>query len=580
MSNYKSYEFIFLYLINKCILLFKYIDNNNQKDILYEIKIFINKLNEIFSTADFKNNDEKKNKILEILINYFEKIIDEKIYNLITDINKDNIISEVEKIALNICENNEKKNKVNNLLKDPLNDPFNDPLKDPFNDPLNDPLNETKLDNKVNNSLKDPLNETTLDNKINNSLNKSINKNELIELENKLNNKVITIFNEIEKNIKISLKNYIEHTNYVEYDLDKKFNSKLDDYILKIEDKIKELLRNDLINNKVYEYIKNQINSIYEYIENIRNNDINKHIEDKIRLLGNIFNDNIEDIFNKLDKRIIDNEEKFKKYMDEKINNSNFNKNKFNITFDKDINEIKLYYYDNEIASTKLNIKGLIGPKGPTGNKGDNGDTPIIRKIKFDQNNKLKFIIQENNNIYEVISDESIPLGPRGLQGERGECGKSIMDLKWNQDNVMRIDEDNKGSLIFLKSLCVGDKSHCIKDNSLSIAGGKCYQNNSFAIGSNSKTLDLDSIAIFGTTIGKRAFSYRADNVDENSVIFGKKEKNDYNIDSIQLISKEINLECDSLKIKTNKYENNKLKELEERLIFIENKIVDILKKI
>jgi len=154
------------------------------------------------------------------------------------------------------------------------------------------------------------------------------------------------------------------------------------------------------------------------------------------------------------------------------------------------------------------------------------------------------------------------------------------MDLKWNQDNVMRIDEDNKGSLIFLKSLCVGDKSHCIKDNSLSIAGGKCYQNNSFAIGSNSKTLDLDSIAIFGTTIGKRAFSYRADNVDENSVIFGKKEKNDYNIDSIQLISKEINLECDSLKIKTNKYENNKLKELEERLIFIENKIVDILKKI
>jgi len=564
MSNYKSYEFIFLYLINKCILLFKYIDNNNQKDILYEIKIFINKLNEIFSTADFKNNDEKKNKILEILINYFEKIIDEKIYNLITDINRDTIISEVEKIALNICENNEKKNKVNTSLKDALNDPLKDAL--------NDPLNKTTLDNKVNKSFS----ENNLDNKINNSL----NKNELIELENKLNNKVITIFNEIEKNIKISLKNYIEHTNYVEYDLDKKFNSKLDNYILKIEDKINELLRNDLINNKVYEYIRNQINSIYEYIENIRNNDINKHIEDKIRLLGNIFNDNIEDIFNKLDKRVIDNEEKFKKYMDEKINNSNFNKNKFNIIFDKDINEIKLYYHDNEIASTKLNIKGLIGPKGPVGNKGDNGETPIIRKIKFDQNNKLKFIIQENNNIYEVISDESIPLGPRGLQGERGECGKSVMDLKWNQDNVMRIDEDNKGSLIFLKSLCVGDKSHCIKDNSLSIAGGKCYQNNSFAIGSNSKTLDLDSIAIFGTTIGKRAFSYRADNVDENSIIFGKKEKNDYNINSIQLISKEINLECDSLKIKTNKYENNKLKELEERLIFIENKIVDILKKI
>ena len=59
MDN-KSYEFIFLYLINKCILLFKYIDTFNQKNILYEIKIFINKLQEIFTDSDFKNNEEKK----------------------------------------------------------------------------------------------------------------------------------------------------------------------------------------------------------------------------------------------------------------------------------------------------------------------------------------------------------------------------------------------------------------------------------------------------------------------------------------------------------------------------------------
>ena len=64
MDNFKSYEFTFLYLINKCILLFKYIDNNYQKDILHDIKNFINKLQEIFSTIDFKNNIDKKNKIL------------------------------------------------------------------------------------------------------------------------------------------------------------------------------------------------------------------------------------------------------------------------------------------------------------------------------------------------------------------------------------------------------------------------------------------------------------------------------------------------------------------------------------
>ena len=123
-------------------------------------------------------------------------------------------------------------------------------------------------------------------------------------------------------------------------------------------------------------------------------------------------------------------------------------------------------------------------------------------------------------------------------------------------------------------------KSHCIKDNSLSIGGGRCYQNNSISVGNNAKTLDSESIAFFGTCIGKKSFCYRADNVDENSLSFGKKDKNNYNINSINMISKEFNIECDSFKIKTNKYENNKIKELEDKIIYLEKKMVEIIKKI
>jgi hypothetical protein len=576
MNNYKSFDFIFLFLINKCILLFKYIDNDNQKNILYEIKLFINKLNEIFSNSDFKNNEEKKNKILEILINYFLKLIDEKIYYLIKDDNKESIIIETERIALNLCENNDKKDSINK------SDTEKKTEKKIIN---NSEINSEKNINKYPEKNSEKNIEKYSDINIERYSEKNIDNNQdyklkLKELEDRLNNKVITIFNDIEKNIKQFLKNHIEHTNFIEFDLDKKFNGKLDNYIFKIEEKLKELLNNDFINNNINDYIKNQINNIYDYIDKIKNNEINKCIENKIRLLGDIFNNNIEDIFKKIDQKVIKNEEYFIKYIDEKINSNNFNTNNFNIIFDKDLNEIKLLYYNKEVTSTKLNIKGLIGPKGPIGNKGDTGETPIIRKIKFQEDNKLKFTIQENSKIYEVISDDPIPPGPRGLQGERGQIGKTILDLKWNQDNVMRIDEDNKESLIFLKALCIGDKSHCLKDNSLSIAGAKCYQNNSFAIGPNSKTLDSESIALFGTSIGKKSFSYRADNVDENCVIFGKKERSDYNINSILLLAKEINLECDSFKIKTNKYENSKFKELEERIIFIEKKLNDILKKI
>ena len=418
----------------------------------------------------------------------------------------------------------------------------------------------------------------------------NLNTNDFIILEKKINSKIKNIFNEIENNIKTSLKDYFEHTKYVEYDLDKKFNLKIENNNLLIENRVKEILSHNLIKdpideNIIYEnlnnLIKDQINDIYKYLENNLNlkikENISNELEYKIKLLGNIFNDNIEKIFNNLNKRIHDNEQDLISMFENKINNYNFNKNNFNIIFDKDNNEIKLSYCNDIITSAKINIKGLIGPKGPQGNK---GDTPIIRKIQVIDGDRLKFILQDTNSLYEVISDNSIPSGPPGIQGPKGESGKSMLDLKWNQDSVMRIDDENKDSLIFLKSLCVGDKSHCLKDNSIAIGGGRCYQNNSISIGSNSKTLDNESIALFGTCIGKRSFSYRSDNVDENTIEFGKKEKQHYNISSYNINSKEINLDCDILRIKTNKYENNKLKELEDKIIILEKKIVDIYKKI
>lgn len=581
MDNFKSYEFTFLYLINKCILLFKYIENDYQKEILTDIKTFINKLQSIFSNVDFKNNEEKKNKILEVLISYLEKVIDEKIYYLIDYKIRENVIIEVEKTALSMCENKEKK----------------------------------EDDNK--------------EQQVHISLN---------EFEQKINTKIKTIFSDMECNIKKSLKNYFDNTKYIEHNFEHKtkeiliqllnneefknllYNDhKIEKYtheLLKnqikhiytyidhnlqnnqnndVEEKIKEIF-NQLINNDTFkelffnnrqleEYIQflfqKQISDIYTNIESIikKYSNFNEEFENKIMLLGNIFNENIQKIFNNLDEKINNNEKDIVKLLDEKINN-HFDKNNFNIVFDKDLNEIQLFYFNELITSTKINIKGLIGQRGPEGKKGDNGLTPIIRKINISEDKKFKFIIQEGNNLYEIISDDHIPCGPMGIQGPKGEPGKSIMDLKWNQENVMRVDNENTNSIIFLKSLCIGDKSHCLKDNSIAIAGGRCYNNNSFSIGNNSKTLDSDSIALYGTCIGKKAFSYMADNVDENCVEFGKKDKGNHMIHSFNIYSKEINFDCDVFRIKTNKYENNKIKELEEKIIFLEKKIIEILKKI
>lgn len=557
MDNLKSYEFTFLYLINKCILLFKYIDIKEQQNILYDIKLFINKLHEIFSNHNYKNNEDKKNKILEILIEYFEKIIDDKIYNLLIG-DKNAIIIEIEQKALYICEQNEINKKINKAVS----------IQPPIQQSVPQPAQniEKKINTNLNNT-KEIIKNTLL-----NNLNHS---NDFIEFEKKINNKVKSIFNEIENNIKNTLKDYLNHTESIENDYDKKFNEKLSSNNIFIENKVKELLCNDTLKDSLYEYINNlikfQITDIYSYIDtyvdkyvdryienyvNRTNNYSSENIDHKIVLLTNIFNENIRNAFN------------------------NLNLNDLKIIFDKEQNEMQLYYNNNLINSTKINIKGLIGPKGPEGKQGNKGDTPIIKKINVTDNNKLKIIIQDNTNIYEVISEDNLPCGPKGDEGKQGEPGKTYLDLSWNQDNIMRIDKEVNNSLIFLKSLCVGEKSHCLKENSLSIAGAKCFNNNSFAIGSESKTLDSESIAFFGTCIGKKAFSYRADNVDENSVQFGMKNKTNYNTSSFNIVSKEINLDCDILKIKTNNYENSKIKELEDKIIFLEKKIAEINKKI
>lgn len=540
MDNLKSYEFTFLYLINKCILLFKYIDNNHQKNILYDIKIFINKL---------QNLSLDKNKILEVLIEYFQQIIDSKIYKFLIG-NKDSILKEVEIKALYICEQNESNKRISENIS----------IKPDIN------LYEYEKN-------KDIIN---IEQKINNNLNntKEIIKNSLLEnnndLEKKVNNKIKSIFNEIENNIKNTLKDYLAHTESIEHEYDKKFSEKMKANNIFIENKVKELLCNDTLYEYINNSIKFQITDIYAYVENIINTNMKNEIEQKIILLGEIFNKNINTAFNDIKNNEND---LFKTLKD------TYNKNNFKIIFDKEQNEIRLCYCNEIISSTKINIKGLIGPKGPDGKKGDKGETPIIKKINL-INNKIKFIVQDSNNIYEVISDENIPCGPQGIQGERGEPGKSYTDIKWEQDNVMRIDKENNNSLIFLKSLCIGDKSHCLKDNSVSIAGGKCYQNNSLSFGNESKTLDSESIALFGSCIGKKAFSYRADNIDENCIQFGKKDKLNYNISSFNIVSKDIIFDCDTFKIKTNKYENNKIKELEDKILVLEKKLSDIIKKI
>jgi len=648
MDIFKSHEFTYLYLINKCTLLFKYINNDLQKEIISDIKKFINKLQQIFLVNDDNINETKKDKILEILIQYLEKIIEEKIYNLLNIENKDEIIKEINKKALLISqtnkkiylkdiliidENKESKEKdlkiksifieVEKNVMDILDNFFKNSeyihkdfdIKFNKNIEINNIFIENKLkiilkneyydkinkeiDILLNNQNKNILlyiqqNDDDINKKIdiikksyseikNNILENNINKYNDINIE--INNLIKNKTNEIYLNTDLVIKEYISNiNNTIDIKLKDVYSDILNNKIY-LENKIKDIINDNIIIN---DFIKKKIDEINIYIESTikeyiintnnlfekklikANNDMKEYIlsldkllKDYINNNNNINNNIIDKINNKSNEIYTYIDTIFKNYILYNIKNNDnienklreienkFDINNFNLNFDKE-NNINLYYCNNLITSTKI-------IKDPS---------QIIKKINF-IDNKIKIIVSENNNIYEIESENII-----------SNCLKTVKNLDytyliWDNLDIIKINEKNNSNLIFSKSLSIGNNGMCLKENSLNIGDSICFNNNSLALGNNSKTFESESVALFGSCIGKNAFSYRSNNVNENNVQFGE----NYNIKNFNIISKEITLDCDILNIKSNNIINPKINELEKRIILLEKKISDIFKK-
>jgi len=596
MDKLKSDDLNFLFLINKCTFLLEYVDIYYQKEILNDINRFIKNLNDNFSKQYFENENIKKDKKFEILNKYFENLINEQILYLIDIYHKDeknNIIIICEKKANKIIL--EKKKNIEAELDNNLQKKVNHSVK------------EIKNNFYKNIDFDKNMNFTNLDNIL----------QEKIELfflhfENKLKKDIDFILKE---NVYSNVNKLIESNNNILHE--------------KIEDFLKMFFKEENIFNKISKKIKNDLNDVYKHLEenkkilhefekikkliddneknlnNLENNiyrKVNVNFEEKIKLLAVIFNDTMNNIAHKLNNKIdnIDqNNNTNNNHYQDNINNINdiinknilekienniqsnlnntFSKNNFQIKFNKENNDIELYYFNELITSTKINIKGLIGPRGPPGVQGEKGDLTIIRNINIEKDEKLKFTLQNGNTIYEVLSNQPIPKaekGPPGSKGDKGDPGEVHINLKWEQENVMKINRENQDSLIFLKSLCVGENSHCLKNNSLSIGGSICYKDNSMAIGNNSKTFNSNSIAYFGSTLGKNSISYFAENIEENCIGFGNKNNEKYNIEKINLRAKEISFDCDELIVNDNILKNKYLKILEERVTYLENQLL------
>jgi hypothetical protein len=226
------------------------------------------------------------------------------------------------------------------------------------------------------------------------------------------------------------------------------------------------------------------------------------------------------------------------------------------------------------ISSIKLNVKGMIGPKGPVGQM---GKTPKIKKIRFTHDGRVKFIIESENEMgiqeYEIESEERVPSGPPGPKGEKGDPGTIFTEMKLNEKSILRVDHENLNNVVIMKSLCVGEDSHCLQDKSLAIGGGVSMRSESLSLGKNSKTSDYQSIAFYGTTHGKNAFAYRAQGVNDNEVRFGQ-EKGD--IEKFEIKTKKFVIDAEEIELKGKMV----IQALETKIQNLEKKIQDLQRRL
>ncbi len=96
---FNSSETQFIFLIHKTLLSFPYFELDIQQIILNDIKIFIQKLTDLFSNSTNLNPQEKRFKIIEVLVKYLDRYHNTQFNQVFIRNQNEDILYEIEKEA-------------------------------------------------------------------------------------------------------------------------------------------------------------------------------------------------------------------------------------------------------------------------------------------------------------------------------------------------------------------------------------------------------------------------------------------------------------------------------------------------
>jgi hypothetical protein len=613
-----SVESDFVFNIHKILLSFAYLKRNHQKMVLLDIRSFIQRLSFIFKSNKNLKKEEKRLKILEVFVKYLDRLYHHQILHYIQTPNKEFFRQNIEKEAYKSTqqhlykavqkekqsqseietqteveveveeeeteteiqqeieietesENNriqiqersidyEEMERKLHLQHKKLEKIFMDKIMEckrgiSFVDremdrkiQMKTKNNFLELENEIKNMLRESLTKILqMENECSERLNTTIDeKRDELEkkIVKKMDEQMETSFQELYGYLNTSFQDSLKGIKNMEDNIHTRLDERIEEYIQDINERLKDNFRIMLEKTEEMKQIRNEIRQEQQRQQTDISNTLHQEFESKLKLLSTLFQTNLQEVVQKLNQRIIQSSDV----------------GTFHLQYHPEKNEISLYQNERKISSIQINHL-----ENRRVERGESGKTPKIKRILF-RNQKVIFIIEGEHGDYEVESQDDIPTGPRGEKGEKGDPGTVYSEFGIQQQSIMRVDPQNLNNLVLLKSLCIGERSHCFSDNSLSIGGGINYKSNSLSIGNHSSNANENSISLYGNTIGKNSFSYRANNVNENQVVFGN-QQND--IDMIKLHSKKIVIDTDEIEFRG----RNHLRNLEERLTQLERKI-------
>ncbi len=573
----------FIYLINKCTMLYIHLDKDTKKDVLYNIKEFIDKLKIEFESNDqlkSLNYDSKKEKILSVLVPYLHKLTSNFMIEhiVVDDYKKEFLIKEID-----ISSHSYARKVLQNKIEEVSQKENKNEVKEEVSHVKKEEVSNIK-------EIKKNIQEEKIKEQISNVTHKITNHidDKIISLHEELNRFFQTKFHLLNEDLhhsKLKVTNELSHVKEEQYNHLEKISSQIKDEIQKY---VVQKNESYVIENygKVRDEIRDKI--MYDLESNIKT-----EISQKVDKLTHILNKNLETSLKNATQMSYD---QIQEFVSQKIEEYEYliQNTPYILHYDKTNHTIDLMNGDKILSSITLPmIQGPQGPQGiqgPQGLPGLPGTTPQLKKLDITKDGYLSILVQDDRGNYELKSSNKIvqqlnqiipqlPLGPNGQMIQQGQkenvkevvnITKSVHDLQFDKSHVMRLDSTCDNTLIILKSLSIGENSHTLRPNSLAIGGASCFQENSIAIGNKSQALAKNNIALFGSTSGENAFAYASHNVPSNQFIVGNKEHDKYNIQKVVLNAEHIQLNSNNVSISAY---DEKIKSLESKIAILEKQI-------